>query len=246
MKKLVLLSLVITLLFIAAMSVHHFRSQESATQPSVLKHVTAGTVGKSPVYQYSLHPGGIHNRAQLSAAMSDPLLASAYQDFNVSKLHAYTLDEDVCVFVSFKKNGRISWTRKCIVQHAGEVIMTDGLHSMLARCGNLISYVPRQPDAPVQDVDLNEIILPVPEAIPPSIDFPDESTSTISSGSIGGAPVIGGELPLYPIGGPMGPISCCGSTPPRHPVQVPAGDGDLLLGTIVILMTALCVKLRKA
>ena len=147
------------------------------------------------------------------------------------------------MFVAFKKNGKISWTRKCIVQHAGEVIMTDGFHSFLARCGNLISYVPRQPSAPLEDVDLNEI-LPVPEVpIPPAMDVPDETASVPPIESV--PPVIGGGS-LYPIGGYGGPILCCGGGLPRRPPQqVPAGDGEVLLGTIAILMTALALEWRQ-
>jgi hypothetical protein len=133
-----------------------------------------------PVYNYSFVPGGVTGLADYKMrAAKDPLLTP------LDWAHATetVVPKDMLVFVSYRKNGRAYWTKHPMLIHAGERILTDGVTTILARCGNAISWAPEQPvgsvpgellDATVPDSPALPIIpvdgppaVPAPPIIPP-------------------------------------------------------------------------------
>ena len=101
------------------------------------------------VYPYSVVPGGVTNANELKAAMrQDPLIAAHYADFRTRSSHPIRLATPRQVYVSYRFGDRIYWTRKKVMLHAGEMLLTDGIHLARTRCGNRVSEVPTEPVSP--------------------------------------------------------------------------------------------------
>ncbi|MFC5478158.1 hypothetical protein [Massilia suwonensis] len=104
------------------------------------------------VYRYSVVPGGALDRAELAQVIrSDRLVAAHYADFDVERAYAATVSAPRAVYVSYRKDGKIYWTKKKVMLQSGETLLTDGRNEMRARCANRISDQPRFPveqDAP--------------------------------------------------------------------------------------------------
>ena len=129
-----------------------------AATPAPAKSPVKSPIKTRPVYQYSLAPGGLHSVQQIRNAQHDQLLAKDYGILDFSRLHPRRLTKDTCVFVQSRKNGKIFWTKHCIQIHAGEIIWTDGSHSLLARCGNMIAYAPQEPQIELEAAALDEVL----------------------------------------------------------------------------------------
>ena len=119
-----------------------------------------------PVYPYSIIRGGAYSPAELiSAADRDPVVAAHYAGFPARRARIVRLREDKQAYVSFRLGSRIYWTNHRVRLHAGEQVLSDGLHLARARCGNRVSDVPlqptapREPDAAVWDTPENEAVL---------------------------------------------------------------------------------------
>jgi hypothetical protein len=93
-----------------------------------------------PVYPYSVIPGGVENRDELREAIArDPAVASHYRDFDLRVARIIRLQSPRAVYVSYRLQNEIFWTRRRIRLPAGEELITDGVHSARARCGNRIA-----------------------------------------------------------------------------------------------------------
>lgn len=107
------------------------------------------SLSSRPVYPYSVIPGGVVNAKELNAAMrQDPVIAGHYADFRMRSTHPIRLTTARKVYVSYRLGNRIYWTRKKVRLHAGETLLTDGIHLARVRCGNRISEVPAGPVSP--------------------------------------------------------------------------------------------------
>ena len=119
-----------------------------------------------PILNYSLIPGGISTLAEFRAAVAaNSVLRARFADFNWDAAYITRTQNPMYVFVSFVKNGHLFWTHKPMLIPAGEAIITDGVHTILMRCGNEIAWTPQTPE---QDIDTS--LLATPEA--PSPDIP--------------------------------------------------------------------------
>jgi len=106
-------------------------------------------IEKRRLYPYSVIPGGLEDVGQLRNAIArDPLVAAHYANFDLARARITRLDRDETVHVSFRLNERIYWTRKTLLLHKGETIISDGAHEARTRCGNRISTAPEMPVAP--------------------------------------------------------------------------------------------------
>lgn len=133
------------------------------------------------IYPYSVVPGGVLDRDELlRAEQADRLVAAHYVGFDVPA--AYPVKTTArAVYVSYRKDNRIFWTRHKVRLASGETVLSDGVHEIRTRCGNRISDAAQ---LPVADTD------PPPDAF----DTPFDSTGTQAAG-IARRGLPHGELP---------------------------------------------------
>lgn len=115
-----------------------------------------------PVYPYSVIPGGAYSVAELDAALrADPVAAAHYAVFNRAQLRLTAAPDSAAAYVSYRQGDRIYWTRRKLHVAAEEALLTDGIHSARARCGNRISLTPQSPvgitEPSADDLDLPEL-----------------------------------------------------------------------------------------
>ena len=185
--------------------------------------VQSNSHSDSPVYPYSVIPGGVTSSTKLRTALrQDPVAAAHYRNFQTHSARVVQLASERHVYVSYRVADRIFWTRKKVTLRAGETLLSDGIHLARTRCGNRISQVPAEPTAPSEPPSevLNTPVSPrlpvispdpVPDAplwtneYPP---FPLFPRSTPPSGEIP-------FLPLFPL------IPCCGGSSGSIPSSIP-------------------------
>lgn len=101
-----------------------------------------------PVYPFSVVPGGIYDRTEAVQAIKlDRVVAKHYaeQGVNVNALRPVNNTKSKQGYVSYRVGDRIYWTKKKVDIEPGEVVLTDGVHKIRGRCGNMISDKPRSP-----------------------------------------------------------------------------------------------------
>ena len=104
-----------------------------------------------PHYRYSVVPGGIYSREELTAVMDrDAVVAAHYGTVESSRVRATVTPAARLAHVSYRMGDRVFWTRKPVRIPAGETLLTDGDVEIRARCGNAVSDVAREP---VSDVE---------------------------------------------------------------------------------------------
>lgn len=109
------------------------------------------------VYPYSIIPGGAWSRAELTSALErDPVAAEHYRGLRAEAAHMERMPGARAVYVSFRKNDKVYWTRHTVTLAAGEAVLSDGENLARARCGNRISLTPQQPTGPEVDLDTPE------------------------------------------------------------------------------------------
>lgn len=150
------------------------------------------------VYRYSVVPGGVYSGAEARRRVArDAAVASHYADLDVDQLRAERLAAPARVFVSYRKNGVVYWTRHAVAVPAGERVLSDGTHLIRARCGNRLSPIPM---TPVSDDE------PVPGALD-EIDLADEAVLASMPLDVGyaGADVMPTGLPVADTGTTVAP-----------------------------------------
>jgi hypothetical protein len=200
---------------------------------SVARNTVAHRVGRA-VYPYSIVPGGVLSAAELRQATDhDPVVASHYAGFDYARAHTVRLKAAALMYVSYRKNGRVYWTRKPHLIPAGEKVITDGKKTARARCANQLSEKPHAataPNEPTQEA-MNR-----PSAMDDSmaVDVPPLSDlrSALMPPSQTGANGDGG-LPFSPIGagGIFPPVGLTPSTPNTPVVPEP--------GTMILVASGL-------
>jgi hypothetical protein len=98
------------------------------------------------VYPYSIVPGGVLNRQELThAVVVDKVVAQHYAAFEAGKATVRTVDKPRGVYVSYRKGEKVYWTSKKLQLAKGETLLSDGQNEIRTRCGNRISDVPQLP-----------------------------------------------------------------------------------------------------
>jgi hypothetical protein len=116
------------------------------------------------VYPYSVIPGGVQNIKELTDAIGrDPLVAAHYLGFDVTSAQLVRLTRDRMVYVSYRRENQIYWTKKKLKLVRGETLITDGKHSARTRCGNLVSETRVGPVSPHEP---SEQTLDTPQSAP--------------------------------------------------------------------------------
>lgn len=116
-----------------------------------------------PIYNGSVIPGGAYSPDELRAAMDrDPVVAAHYRRAAVGEMRAVTLTAGRAAYVSYRVNDRVYWTRRRVWIRPGETVLTDGVTSVRARCGNCISDTPQGPVAAVDPAhgELEDFVVP--------------------------------------------------------------------------------------
>jgi hypothetical protein len=151
------------------------------------------------VYRHSIVPGGAYSRDEVAGAMrNDAVVAAHYQDIDVDRVRATTVDAARAVYVSYRVGNQVYWTKNRVRLAPGETVLTDGDTEIRARCGNLVSDTAQQPVAADE---------------PPLATLDQEDPETGSS-TIAGVRDPDGVLTHLPfLGGPFG-----GSVMPGGPV----------------------------
>lgn len=86
----------------------------------------------------------------------DPTLHDFYGDCTDRKASLHALPEDITAFSTFRRGDNIKWARKPLLVKKGEYVMTFCGKTVLARCGNLISFAPMEPSEDVPPAVLEE------------------------------------------------------------------------------------------
>jgi hypothetical protein len=201
------------------------------------------------------------------ALQNDPLGAKHYAMFKVSSSCVVRLVRDRRAYVSYRLGDHIYWTSHQVTLHAGEALLTDGVHLARTRCGNRISDSPQTPTHPSEPAEslLNSPIAPI---LPELVIEPLGGDPSFRDGPLALALLTASRIdpPLSPSPSPTpgfispyASINCCASpkgstgTPsvPVAPVIPPAQPGPASTpepATGVLLATALlgsCIFLRK-
>lgn len=91
------------------------------------------------IYPFSIIPGGVYEPKELAQNLQlDPSLREHYGDVRMENLIAVRTQEPMQGYVSYRNDGKISWTSKRLTIPRGELILTDGQHMIRSRCGNRI------------------------------------------------------------------------------------------------------------
>jgi hypothetical protein len=221
--------LLATILLCVVSIIFHKRHTEAVpatavpVAPSVVSAVSAvhSRALRRPVYPYSLIPGGVSGVASLKAAMaSDPRLAAQFPGFAFSRARVIHLQGRLA-YVSFRKNGQVSWTNK-LQRLADDDVITDGTYTIRMRCGNGVSYLPQVPTDPAITSDLLDT--PIPGASVPNA--PDVPQLT---GTPAGPQIEVDALPPPPAGqlpgvAPLPPVYIASGqpfTPRSSPIAIP-------------------------
>jgi hypothetical protein len=118
----------------------------------------AGRPGR-PAYLYSVIPGGVASVEELRQAMEhDPVVAREFQGFDFQRAHLVQVSGKQAMHVAYRMGDKVYWTRKKVLLHPGETLISDGKIVARARCGNRIAMAPLGPPAMVEpvDADFNE------------------------------------------------------------------------------------------
>ncbi len=100
-------------------------SQDANTQESL--DLSAASQPQRPIFPYSIVPGGVRDARELqSVASHDPVVAQHYSDFRIAAAHTVRLEKPLEMYVSYRRNNNVYWTRNRMVIPAGETLISDG------------------------------------------------------------------------------------------------------------------------
>lgn len=97
------------------------------------------------IYPFSVVPGGVYSSEELARSRRiDPVVAKHYAGFGDSVSVQKTV-QDTYMYVSYRKEDKVYWTKTKHRISRGEYVVTDGKSFARARCGNRLSPVPQEP-----------------------------------------------------------------------------------------------------
>lgn len=107
---------------------------------------------RRPVYPYSVVRGGVFSAAEAKKAVeTDPVVAHHYAGLQTDKLELRKLTQDRAAYVSYRVGDKVYWTAKAVKLSAGEYVLTDGVHTVRARCGNRLSESQEEPMSTLEE-----------------------------------------------------------------------------------------------
>ena len=170
------------------------RTEASASSKATVAYETA----HRQTYRYSVIPGGAYSGEELARSRRiDPVVADHYADFG-DNAHVERLTQDELVYVSYRRQNKVYWTKKKHRVCQGEAILTDGKNQARTRCGNRLS---KTPQLPVGKTEPTVSALDAPDVPPPNPGGPAET------GAMPGPDYTPGTAPASTgAGGPIAPI----------------------------------------
>jgi len=270
-----LLLLVPAVLLVTFLAVHHALSREAEVpsgaygsletnwQSAIDASTSASPGSRRTVFPYSVVPGGVRDAKELGTAVSnDRVVAQHYAGFHIARAHTLRLERPSMMYVSYRLNNRIYWTRNRIAIPAGETLISDGENYARVRCGNRLSPVAALPvslsEPSAEKLETPAFIPPLLADLSPREGFsvdpliakipgfgPIPSSGPVASGvpPAGGSPVGGppaGFPPLLPPG-----VTPPGSETPPPPVSTPEPGSLSLLLAGALLCGVLWTLFRK-
>lgn len=155
-----------------------------------------------PVFNYSVVRGGVHSIQDLRQAIAhDHAVAEHYARFQFEHARLVRLDKPALVYLSYRMDGKIFWTKTRHRLTPGEELITDGQIAARTKCANQVSarkqlaVSPEEPPAAA----LEEVERPL---LPPAqTNFPALYKAALTPGN--NPPVWTGPVldPLYPMFG---------------------------------------------
>lgn len=215
----------------------------------------ASESSRRAVFPYSVIPGGVRDEKELqSAASKDPVVAEHYSDFRIARAHTLRLDRPTLMFVSYRMNNRVYWTRNRMTIPAGETLISDGESYARVRCGNRLSPVAALPvsmsEPPSEKLENPEFVPPLLADLSPREGFgidPLIPNLPVFAPLPGSGPIASsvppvGFPPVLPPGfGPPG----SNTNPPPPPVSTPEPGSLTLLLAGALVLGAILSFLRK-
>jgi hypothetical protein len=178
-------------------------------------------------FPFSVVPGGVLNAAELTDSIRrDPVVRDHYQDLNPTRLVPARMPRAATAYVSFRKNDKVYWTRDKVHIPAGELVLSDGLNYVRARCGNRVKFYPspeataekrRTPIPPVEDPPFDVMEAGMPGLLQPRV-LPPIVPTTVATANTPVPPEPPGVYwpPVVPP-----PVWCCSKDPEPPPPVVP-------------------------
>jgi hypothetical protein len=103
------------------------------------------------IYPYSVIRGGVVNPDELKHAMEyDPVVSRHFRGFDYKRAHLVKLSAEKAMYVSYRIGDRVYWTRRKVLLHSGETLITDGTIVARTRCGNRVAEVPLGTGSPLE------------------------------------------------------------------------------------------------
>jgi hypothetical protein len=210
-----ILPIVLLVTFLTARFIRHNASESTPVEYSSLAtdwqsklDVASASLSRRPVFPYSIVPGGVRDSRELqTAASNDPVVARHYSDFRIARAHTLRLERPVAMYVSYRRNSQVYWTRNRMVIPAGETLLSDGQNLARVRCANRLSPVAAKPVAAVE---------PTTEELETPVFVPPLMASLLPGNEIGffseGAPPVGAVPGAAVV--PPGPSTSSNAPPP--------------------------------
>jgi len=213
-----LLPAVILVSFFAFRFTHHDSANQapdsfSANSQNPLD--LSAALARRPVFPYSVVPGGVRDAHELQkAAAADPLVAKHYSDFRIAKARTVSLDHSVAMYVSYRRNNQVFWTKNKMVIPAGESLLSDGENLARVRCANRLSAVAALPVA-VSEPTKEELSTP---------QFDPLEAQFLPDGQFGLFPQDSSSVLVLPLLPPGSRTNSNSSPPPFTPPLLPPGS----------------------
>jgi hypothetical protein len=229
-----LLPAILLVTFFSIRAFRHALHEESPTQvpslsanwPSSLD-LSTKLLSQRPIFPYSIVPGGVRDAHELQkAAAGDSVVARHYADFRIIQAHTIRLNRPLEMYVSYRRNNQVYWTKNRMLIPAGETLISDGENLARVRCANRLSPIAAKPVA-ASEPTTEELSAPI--FVPPLLAqlLPGEGSEFFPSGT--GGPIPAGPLAAKDPGGVsnspgspvLPPLFGPGVPPPGVPPLVP-------------------------
>jgi hypothetical protein len=230
-------------------------SQDPNTQES--PDLSAASQPRRPIFPYSIVPGGVRDARELqSVAFHDPVVAQHYSDFRIAAARTVRLEKPLEMYVSYRRNNNVYWTRNRMVIPAGETLLSDGENLARVRCGNRLSAIAAKPVS-VSEPTKEELSTPnfipalLAEFLPGDGDgfFPGAPASALPALPPGSTTAAGANTPpqaVFPPLLPPGVQPNSPNTPVLPPVSTPEpGTFTFLFAGIAMIAVLVGLTLRR-
>jgi len=165
-----------------------------------------------PIFNYSVVRGGVYSVADLRQAIAhDRAVAEHYAKFQLEHARLVRLQKPALVYLSYRMNGKVFWTKARHRLTPGEELITDGTISARTKCANQVAARKQLAVSPEE---------------PPAAAFEEVEPPPLLPPALTNFPVLYKEELLTPGPGPnpwAGPM--LGPIYPMFGVPLPAGIG---------------------